>query len=370
MQKSLSFILLLLIAAISQAQSKTEKSPRQVKFMCPPCGCVGDHDPFDNAGKCAHCGAPLYATYPELGNSFKTDPITMSKTVAVLLFDQAEIIDFAGPWEVFAASGMTVFSVAKTKDIIDTGMGMKLVPDYTFDDCPVPDVLLIPGGYVDTSDSTTIAWIKKMNPKTEHTMSVCTGAYFLGAAGLLDGITSTTYYPAIPDLKAIASNSKVVDNVRFVDSGHIITSAGLSSGIDAALHLVSKYLGVAETVKIANDIEYNWNLNEQYVRGDLADRFVQSFLYVFSPFEAVMNKYEGDTTKWTVSLDVKTDINSEDMYRLIDAQLTKVDNFIPTEKAHRYIIKNTNQPDVVWKGYLEVTQKDTNSLQVTLNISK
>ena len=169
------------------------------------------------------------------------------KTVAVLIFDGVEILDFAGPAEVFiVASQRTpfrVFTVAPTSELIKTMGGITIKPDYSFKDAPPPDILVVPGGNTRSVKKDGVAWIRKSAKSAEVVMSVCFGAFLLAEAELLDGITATTHRWAIKGLKTAAPKCKVVANRRFVDSGKIVTTGGVTAGIDGALHVVERLAG-------------------------------------------------------------------------------------------------------------------------------
>ena len=176
------------------------------------------------------------------------------------LHDGVEILDFAGPMEVFAAAGFDVSTVSKTKSqIISQGI-LKITPDYSIDDAPNADMVVFFGGMsgVAANDPAVIDWLKnKITPK--YYFSVCSGAFILGKAGLLDNLTITTFHTRIEELKQAVPTAKVLSNVRFVDNGRVITTAGVSAGIDGALHIVSRLLGPAAAVEVAKYMEYdNW----------------------------------------------------------------------------------------------------------------
>lgn len=145
-------------------------------------------------------------------------------------------------------------------------------------------------------------------------------------------VKSTTHYSSIEPLHRLCPSSKVLDTVRYVDNGRIITSAGLTSGMEAAFHLVSLYIGNAEAKKLANSLEYRWNEDGQFVRGKLADRFLLGFLNALTPFDYTMSEYDGDETKWIVNLNVHTDLSKEDLTGLLMYQLEKVEGW---NAAHR-----------------------------------
>jgi transcriptional regulator GlxA family with amidase domain len=184
-----------------------------------------------------------------------------AKNVAILIFNQVQIIDSMGPYEVFGQARYTVYTVAATAQPITTAMGQVLVPRYTFATAPKTDILVVPGGEVEgvMNDPTVIRWIRDQSKPAEVVLSVCTGAFLLARAGLLEGLTATTFHSALDMLRYLAPHTKVVGNQRFVDNGKIVTSAGLSAGLDASLHVVAKLQGKPRAEEIARHMEYRWD---------------------------------------------------------------------------------------------------------------
>ena len=188
------------------------------------------------------------------------------RNVAIVIFNQMELLDFAGPAEVFAAAdggrAFKVYTVAENDKPIKSQGFVTITPQYTIENCPRPDILMIPGG-----NSTSVSksqkmmdWVKQVSQNTEHVMSVCTGAFVLARAGLLDGLEATTHHGAISALKRNHPNVKVRTDVRVVDNGKILTAAGVSAGIDGALHVVSKLRGQKVAQKTAEYMEYRWQV--------------------------------------------------------------------------------------------------------------
>ena len=169
------------------------------------------------------------------------------KTVAILIFDGVELLDFAGPAEVFIVANQQhpfrVFTVAPTTQLTSTMGGIKIKPDYSFNNAPPADVLVIPGGNTRSVHANGVEWIRKSAGSAEVVMSVCFGAFLLAEAKLLDGVTATTHQWAIAGLRTAAPKCKVVANRRFVDSGKIVTTGGVTAGIDGALHIVDRLAG-------------------------------------------------------------------------------------------------------------------------------
>ena len=179
--------------------------------------------------------------------------------VALFLQDGVEILDFAGPMEVFIQAGFNVFTVAETKEPIKAMGKLTIVPDYSIEDSPNPDMVAFFGGGGAASKAkkeNIQLWVKKQVEEADLRFSVCTGAFFLGEVGLLDGQTATTFHSAIPSLQQRFPNAVVRDDVRYVDNGSVITTAGISAGIDGALHVVAKIKGQAFAQSVADNMEY------------------------------------------------------------------------------------------------------------------
>lgn len=187
--------------------------------------------------------------------------MSKQRNVAIYIHDDVEVLDFCGPFEVFGTrQEFQVFTVAKLATPITTNNGMKIIPNYHFGDCPPLDILLIPGGQtgVILNDPEAMEWIKQQTDKIDYSLSVCTGALVLGKLGLLDGLSSTTHYGSYDLLQEIAPKTTVRRGARYVDNGRIITSAGVSAGLDMALHVVAKLLGEESALATARYMEYDW----------------------------------------------------------------------------------------------------------------
>lgn len=169
------------------------------------------------------------------------------KTVAILLFEGVELLDFAGPAEVFivAAEGKAfrVVTVAESSKPLKTMGGVTVTPDFDYTNAPRADILVLPGGNMRAVGPAGRAWIKKTAGETEIVLTVCFGAMFLADTGLLDGIEATTHHWGVDRLRGLAPKCKVVTGKRFVDSGKVITTAGVTAGIDGALRVVERTLG-------------------------------------------------------------------------------------------------------------------------------
>jgi putative intracellular protease/amidase/YHS domain-containing protein len=189
-------------------------------------------------------------------------PAQGSIPVAFLISEGAQMIDFAGPWEVFQdvmIPGRTdqpfrLYTVSGSASPIHTSGGMKVVPDYTFENAPAPKVIVIPAQ--SRPSEATLEWIRKSTKTTDVTMSVCTGAFVLARTGLLSGKTATTYHGAFVRFANEFPDIHLKRGARFVEDGNLATAGGLSSGIDLALRVVERYFGREVAQKTAYDLEY------------------------------------------------------------------------------------------------------------------
>jgi transcriptional regulator GlxA family with amidase domain len=190
----------------------------------------------------------------------------MKRNVAILVFDEVEVLDFAGPFEVFAVADelsghqeFHTFLLALKPGTVRARNGLKIVPDFTLESCPTVHVLVIPGGYGTRALLHMPAlheWLRTRARTAELIMSVCTGSLVLGRAGLLDGLRATTHHENFAMLREVAPNTEVVETERFIDNGRILTAAGISAGIDCSLHVVTRLLGPVAAEKTAVYMEY------------------------------------------------------------------------------------------------------------------
>ena len=191
-------------------------------------------------------------------------PVKGRIAVAFAISEGVTVIDFAGPWEVFqdvmlGGSGedmqmpFQLFTVAEKTEPIRGSAGLKLLPDYTFETAPQPNVLVVPA---QRGSSALHEWLRKVSRQTDVTMSVCTGAFQLAAAGLLSGKSATTHHEYQDNLSKRYPNSDVKRGVRFVESDRVSSAGGLTSGIDLALRVVERYYGREVAQKTADYMEY------------------------------------------------------------------------------------------------------------------
>jgi len=193
----------------------------------------------------------------------------MKKNVGIFLFNGVEVLDFAGPFEVFITAArlceeegkekpFNIFTFATTKSNIVARGGLEVIPTYSLEDVPPIDLVIIPGGISDEprGQGEVMEFLRKAaGNKSETIASVCTGAFILAKAGILKGLKVTTHWKHIKDLKAIP-DIDVIEGVTFVDQGRILTSAGVTSGISLSLYLVSRFVGKGLADLTAKEIEY------------------------------------------------------------------------------------------------------------------
>jgi len=260
--KRVYFIFLLFLALGKSAFAQTTTSKDSIVYVCQPCGGGCDELQFDKPGICPHCGMALVKMSL---SDFKKQLSLKPLSVCFYLQDGVEVLDFAGPMEVFSKAGFNYFTVSKTDAPIHSQGILYVTPDYTIADAPAFDILVVAGGaYQPTNDDpAVISWIQSQKNKTKYYLSVCTGAFILGKAGLLDNLTATTYHLSIDDLAKACPKTKVLANTRFVDNGNVITTAGISAGIDGALHLVEKLRGRPYAQGVAATMEYDKWVPEQ-----------------------------------------------------------------------------------------------------------
>src|SRR3954451_16238868 len=193
------------------------------------------------------------------------------KRVGILIFPSVEVLDFCGPFEVFSvtrlekerrreeSSPFEVLVVAEERGVTVTSGGLKVVPNYTPDDCPPLDILVVPGGWgvrAEINNARLLDWIGDQGCQVETLTSVCTGAMLLGKAGLLDGKRATTHWSSLGRMREAFPAVTVVEDQHVVEDGNVFTSAGISAGIDLALRVVARYHGEEVARATARHMEY------------------------------------------------------------------------------------------------------------------
>ena len=193
--------------------------------------------------------------------------------VGILLFNEVELLDFAGPYEVFSIASypnckqkpFTVKTVAQTTDLISARNGLKIQPDFDFSNSPHFDILIVPGGYgaeeIEIHNEALKKWIKVKAGECDIIASVCTGSFLLAEAGLLDGKSATTHWLDIDRLESDYKEIKVQRGVKYVDENDIITSGGISAGIDMSFYLLNRLVGKEIAITTAKRMEYDIDLH-------------------------------------------------------------------------------------------------------------
>ena len=188
------------------------------------------------------------------------------KNVGIYLFNKVELLDFAGPYEVFSTTSelndhkaFKVFTISEDGGAIKSVNGLIVIPDYSFDNHPKVDILIIPGGEgtkAEIKKKRVMEWIDKTQASAEIMATVCSGARVPAVLGLLDGLEATTHHSVIGDVKKLAPNVTIDHTKRFIDNGKIMTSGGISAGIDLSLHIVEKLCGKDVVKKTMDYMEY------------------------------------------------------------------------------------------------------------------
>ena len=201
--------------------------------------------------------------------------------IAVLVFDDVEVLDFAGPFEVFSTAARlarpqagavsmpgSVRTVATRSGVVVTRGGLRVTPHEVIGGGARPDVLIVPGGVVDAelSRREVIDWLRRQAETGALVASVCTGAFLLAEAGLLDGMRATTHWEDAGELRTRYPRVDVREGVRFIDAGQVLTSAGIAAGIDLALYLVGRLFGGELATRTARQMDYPWTARADEVR--------------------------------------------------------------------------------------------------------
>lgn len=192
-------------------------------------------------------------------------------SIGIYIYDQAEVLDFSGPFEVFAtaarlggdANRLTPWLIGEHDGVISARGGYRVLPDYNIDEHPPLGVLVVAGGVhnAELDKTKVIDWIARQAQHCRIVASVCTGAFLLARSGLLDGRRATTHWEDSADLRAGFPALTVVEGVRWVDEGDRVTSGGISAGIDMSLHLVERLASRELAERTARQMEFNWTEN-------------------------------------------------------------------------------------------------------------
>ena len=192
--------------------------------------------------------------------------------IAIYVYEDAEVLDFSGPFEVFSTASRVshdqpfeVFLVAETPDIVKARGAFKVLPDYGFETHPAVDVLIVVGGdhSREINKPQVISWIAAQAQHAKLVASVCTGAFLLAKAGVITTQQVTTHWQDVDELKQSFEQLDVVTGVRWVEQGNIVTSGGISAGIDMSLHLVARLHSQQLAERTARQMEFLWLTNNE-----------------------------------------------------------------------------------------------------------
>lgn len=307
------------------------------------------------------------------------------KKVAILVYDGVEVIDYSGPYEAFyyaykdGQHYYTIYTVASSKQPITCRGGLQIIPTYTFEDAPAPDLLLIPGGSVQgnpaVDNDSTIAWIRKVAAGSPTVMSVCNGATLLSKAGVLDGkeVTSNAYIAYFKTIEQFCNNCRVVYDKRFVWSGKVITTGGLAAGIDGALSVVEKELGKAAATEAALSMEYYWN-PASFSRADFAEATFLNTYYLLkgAAFKGNIIKTEGDNAQWEKVIKVYSEAGKDSLVQTAITSLTARDKWLNLSKTgdYAYEASFTDLRGLRFKGWVEFTDLGKNEFLVRIRVKR
>lgn len=312
------------------------------------------------------------------------------RNLAILIFDGVQIIDYTGPYETFGhvynndEPAFNIYTVSEKTSAITTSMGMSVNPRYSFETAPKPDVLLIPGGDVrgQLANPAVIQWVQDKAKGAEIVLSVCNGAFILAKANLLDGLEATTTAGLIPMLREAAPKVRVVDDRRFVDNGKFITAAGLSSGIDGALHVIERLFGRGTAQMAALGMEYNWDPDSKFVRAALADKYMR-FNYDVKVLDGGWKPLSraGSLDQWENKWSVTTESSAADILESVNSSIagnktygapssikwTRVDKDAHNS-ATQSVWRFTDEKGAAWDGVVRVEPVAGESKHFTLSV--
>ena len=257
---------------------------------------------------------------------------TQKFNVAIFVFPGVQVIDLAGPYEVFSESGMNVYTVGETVAPLHTAGGLTITPKYSFENAPKPDLVVLPGGgFYKPGDKAVgdqmvnplaMKWIKEMAKQAE-VMTVCNGAFLAAKAGLLANLPATTFYGYLDHLTEVSPTTTVVRDKKYVDNGRIITTAGLSSGIDGSLYVVSKLVGNGRAKFTALNMEYNWDPDSKFARAMLPDMYIPDELGTDLPEGSYLDEYYGNRDHWHMTVRIPAPQTPSQINEVVNTSLTK-----------------------------------------------
>lgn len=272
--------------------------------------------------------------------AIRAQDAAVKRNVAILIYDHVQIIDYAGPFEVFGGL-FNVFTVAPEAGPVESIYGLDVIADYTFAEHPRPDILVLPGGGKHNpalpgawahalpipDDSRILDWVRTNVERSEYVLTVCNGAFILARARLLDNLDVTTTANLLDAMKELAPKASVIDDRRFVDNGKIIMSGGLSSGIDASLHVVERVFGRGTAQRKALGLEYDWDPDGSWARAALADRLMR---FNFREIDGTSLLREGDRDRWENRWRVTNESSAVDILKDVETTISSQTAYLPS----------------------------------------
>jgi len=373
MMKIYVFILLLMTYSYTLAQEEkdTKAAIGDIVYRCAPCGCAHDDHIFLAMGDCPSCNMTLIPTLHGIAlRTFTTE----TPRVGIFIFNGADVMDVTGPISVFEHAGFNVVTFALEDTPISIGHAIELRPDYTLENLPQVDILVFPGGGMAESDpgnKKVTTFIQKRIESTKVMFSVCSGAFFFGEAGILKGQKATTFASLIPSLKSNYKNAIVLNDVKYTDNGKVVTSSGLSSGIDAAFQVVSKFLGQGRAQDIANHMEYPWQREKDYARSQLADNYTLDVRQLISLFTTSFYYSNGNQNYWTYRYRLTGQLSGEKILQILAKEMDKLSKWEIEEHLDNKITGKIGH-DVLGEGRfsIEVHNTDDQAKELYLYVER
>jgi putative intracellular protease/amidase len=252
-------------------------------------------------------------------------------------------------------------------------MGLKVTPDYGFADTPAVDVLLVPGGDVHAmrASEEALSWVRRTADEADYVLSVCNGAFILAEAGLLEGRQATTFYRMLDELQESFPGTEVVRDRRYTDNGKVLTSAGLSSGIDASLHLASRILGEDRARTLALHLEYDWDPEAAFARGALADRHLPSIDLDLPPGVSLQRLTSlGDRDSWEIRWSADPDVEPSVLIDAFARALEGREGWLAGARTAKTMVwRLSTRDDGDWVASLVVARSGDDAL-VTANLAR
>ena len=309
-----------------------------------------------------------------------------AKKLGILVYPGVQVIDFTGPYEVLTGATskrkklFDVMTVGLNADVFRAGSpekGIRMMPDVTMKDCPKLDILVIPGGEVGAIEDNpdAMAWVDKAVAGAECVMSVCNGAFVLAKGGHLKNQAATTFYYFIDDLAEAEPTCKPVYDQRFVDNGKIITTAGLSSGIDGSLHLVERYGSRYDAEQVALGLEYHWQPEANWSRANLADRHYIAMVGEGFPFPEGSVKgwstveNSGTTDRWTKRWTFGSSWGREKVLEIVEGKMATAWKKGPERDGARTWTFEDDKGNP-WAALLSLEPTGENAWSMTLRIER